>query len=357
MAPTTADTKALQDLIKSILALLVRFRSAINTGTPPETTQIETPPNPLHVLRDAAKLLRAHTTKISLLAINKPFTPTAITKVLKELSGTCLPAMMSAVQICEQEKATWGTTMGKEVQNRVRRAFHEMENLLQEVQSIAGGNGQGATNARDSLSSTGVVWEACDALVELEKMGIAGLAVLKAEQYRETIKDAILELQEWKEGTDLETEGQDDALLDSGDEGVDGDAESIDDIFNAANSCPKDRPELKELVDTAVGKLKKVVFLYQALGKRRLKTFRARPLEELRSVDDLDEVVRRLHDMQESVDEIASFFYDLDEESVKKQLDRFVEEARAVSRLARLDWCAREDEFTAWRDKWDEAIG
>ncbi|PPJ60522.1 hypothetical protein CBER1_03197 [Cercospora berteroae] len=354
MAPSRADVKALKDLIKSTTTLLAQFRSSLNAAD--TTTKIENPPNPLEVLRDSAKLLKAHTTKISLLAINKPFTPSAVSKVLRELTGTCLPAMMSAVQICEQEKSTWGTTVGREVARRVRRVFVEMENLLKELQSIADGNGQGATNARDSLASTGVVWESCDALITLQTLGIAGLAVQKAEQFRETIKDAIFELQEWKEGTDLDTEGVDDALLDSGDEGVDGDEESFDGIFNAANSCPKDRPELKELVDVACGKMKKIVLLYTALGKRRLKTYGSKSTEQQKSVSDLDELVERMSDLQEELDEIAAGFYDLDEDAAKEILEKCVNESREVSQLARLDWAAREDEFTTWRDKWDEAI-
>ncbi|KAF2209624.1 hypothetical protein CERZMDRAFT_86932 [Cercospora zeae-maydis SCOH1-5] len=354
MAPSQADLETLKDLIQSTIALLAQFCASLNAVD--TTTKVENAPNPLEVLRDSAKLLKAHTTKISLLAINKPFTPSAVSKVLRELTGTCLPAMMSAVQICEQEKSTWGTTVGREVARRVRRVFMEVENLLKELLSIADGNGQGATKARDSLSSTGVVWEACDALTELHTLGIAGLAVQKAEQYRETIKDAISELQEWKEGTDLDTEGVDDALLDGGDEGVDGDEDSFDDIFNAANSCPEDRPELKELVDVACGKLKKIVLLYTALGKRRMKTFGSKPTEQHRDVGDLDEIVERMQNLQEEIDDIAGSFYDLDEDAVREILAKCVNESREVSQLARLDWAAREDEFTTWRDKWDEAI-
>lgn len=346
MAPSAADKKALQDLIQSTQALLQQFISSLHSI---ETNRLDSAPNPLHVLRDSAKLLKAHTTKLSLLAINTPFTPSEITKILRELAGTCLPAMMSAVQICEQEKSTWGSSMGREVKNRVRRVFREVENLLKELKSIADGNGQGATKARDSLASTGVVWESCDALIELERLGVAGLAVKKAEEYRDTIKDAIAELQEWKDDVD-------DALLDSGDDDVDGDADSLDDIFHAANSCPKDRPELKELLDVATGKLKKIVFLYTAIGKRRFKTFGSKPLEDSRSVQDLDHILQRLHSLQEDVDDIAAGFYDLDEDAVKQVLNKCVADAREISNLARLDWRAQEDEFTAWRDKWDEAL-
>ena len=114
--------------------------------------------------------------------------------------------MMGAVQICEQENAIWGSMMGNEIQARVRRVWQELEMLLEEVLSIAAG---GTGNARrDSLSSTGVVWESYDALIELDDLGLGGLALQTAQQYRETIKDAISELQEWSEGDDLATDAR-----------------------------------------------------------------------------------------------------------------------------------------------------
>ncbi|EME76903.1 uncharacterized protein MYCFIDRAFT_205551 [Pseudocercospora fijiensis CIRAD86] len=354
MAPSQADLKTLQDLISTTQSLLKQF-SATLTTTETKIDPIENPPNPLDVLRDSAKLLKAHTTKISLLAINKPFTPTAITKVLRDLSSTCLPAMLSASQICTlQEKSIWGTTISHELRIRIKRVFLEIQNLLTELHSISNGNDAGSSTARDSLSSTGVVWDSCDALIALSHMGIAGLAVQKAEQYRDTIKDAIAELQEWKEGTDLDAEGHDgDELLGSDDEGVDGEeVDSLDEIFNAANSMPKDRPELKELVEVAEGRLKKVVFLYTALGKRRFKEYRV----EMGKVEVVDRVLMGLSVVQNGVDELISKFYDLDEDGAKEELEKCVREAKDAAALVRLDWSGKEDEFTAWSKKWEEAL-
>lgn len=358
MAPPIAeDVRALNELIASTLALLKQFSSSLSASNTTPATPISNPPNPLHVLRDSATLLKAHTTKVSLLAINKPFTPSAITKILRELSGTCLPAMVGAAQICEQEKKTWGALMGREAGVRVTRTFREMDNLLSELKSIA--DGKSAPARRDSLSSTGVVWESCDALIELEKLGIAGLAVRKAEQYRDSMKDAIEELQEWREGSDPENEGQADALLDSDDEGVGGDAESLDDIFNAANSMPKDRPELRQLVESAEGKLKKIVLLYTALGKRRLKTFKMPEggSEQESNVEALDKVLEYLKTIQSGVDDLAGSFYDLDQDGASNELQKCVDEAKLACAVVRLSWEGREDEFTAWSKKWEEAMG
>ncbi|KAH9820919.1 Grap2 and cyclin-D-interacting [Teratosphaeria destructans] len=354
MAPQ--DGKALEETLVSSLALLSRFTTSLNPATAsPTADPIDNAPNPLHILRDSAKLLKAQATKISLLSINKPFSPSAVQRIVKDVSGTCLPAMMSAVQICDQSKAIWSTMMSREAHLRVRRILKDIETLLEEVRSVAQGN---EPRKRDSLNSTGVVWESCDALIELEQLGIAGLAVEKAQQWRDTIKDAIEELREWKEGEDLDSEGQDE-LLESDDEGVDGDRDSIEDIFNAANSMPKDRPELESVVEDADGRLKKIVLLYNAVIKRRLKTYKSCPGEAestSNNIDRLDKAMERLRRLPHQVDELASCLYDLDEVRAIAQLKKCVAEASHVAERLFPSWDAREDEFTTWSVKWKEAI-
>ncbi|GAB1738529.1 hypothetical protein NU219Hw_g3335t1 [Hortaea werneckii] len=375
--PSAADqTASLHDLITATLTQLNTYTTLLNPSTPqpdlPTTTTVVEPPNPLHLLRDTAKLIKAHVTKLSLLAINKPFTPSAVRKVLAELKASCIPALMSGCQICTQSSSSsqqggggvgkWSEMMGREVQARTRRVVRELESLVRELGEINGGDG-GRRNGSvrggrggDSLRSTGVVWESCDAVIELETMGIGGLAVVKAGQYRDTIRDAIEELREWKEGEDLDSEGQDE-LLDEGDEGVDGDR--FEDLFHAANSMPNDRPELRSLAEEADGKLKKVVLLYTAAIKRRFKTLKTLEGGEGRSEEEirrLDQVIGVLDGIPHQVDELASCFYDLDEERVRKSLKACVDEAAQAASLMERNWEGQEDEFTTWSGKWKEAI-
>ncbi|GAB1732306.1 hypothetical protein NU195Hw_g3804t1 [Hortaea werneckii] len=371
--PSAADQAAsLQDLITATLTQLTTYTTLLNPSAPtpnlPDTGTAVDPPNPLHLLRDTAKLIKAHVTKLSLLAINKPFTPSAVRKVLAELKATCIPALMSGSQICTQQQETkWSEVMGWEVQARTRRVVRELESLVRELGEINGGGGVrrngsarvgggGGGGGGDSLRSTGVVWESCDALIELESMGIGGLAVVKAGQYRDTIRDAIEELREWKEGEDLDSEGQDE-LLDEGDEGVDGDR--FEDLFHAANSMPSDRPELRSLAEEADGKLKKVVLLYTAAIKRRFKTLKTLQGGEGRSQEEirrLDQVMGVLDGIPHQVDELASCFYDLDEDRVRKSLKACVDEAAQAASLLERNWEDQEDEFTTWGGKWKEAI-
>lgn len=254
----------------------------------------------------------------------------------------------------------WSELLAREAQLRTRRVFRELETLLLEIKSVAQGAEAGSSGGRDSLSATGVVWESCDSLATLNTLGVAGLAVQKAEQWRDTIKDAIEELQEWADGEDLETEGQNDALFDSDDEGVAGDDnDSLNDIFNAANSMPADRPELKELVEQAVEKLKKIDILYRALIKRRLKTYKSVAAEDGKesSAECLDGLLENLKALPDSVDDLASTFYDLDDEAARAALSDCVKKACETATLATLDYNGKEDEFSTWSKKWVEAVG
>jgi len=364
-------TTSTQTLVKNFLDVLATsptadFSSVANL--PPNS------PNPLSVLRDAAVLLKAHTTKLSLLVINKPFTPSAIAGILKEINATCLPAIMSAVELCRPD--AWTSVMNAEVRVRVRRVFKELEEIVKEVRAVAEGEiggtqqngiakGQLATStrsARDSLASTGVVWEACDALGELQRMGIVGLVVMKAEQYRDTLKDAIEELKEWGEGED-DAESQEDGSSDGVGSGED--ADITEEIFGAANRLSNGHSELRKQLEESLKKLKLIGTLHQALIKRRLKTFphnsplsaggaqASVPLKHLRTLDELMVILKAI---PETTDDLASAFYDLDGKAARDLLQRSQRDALKSANMMKSGWDGENDEFTAWSEKWIEAI-
>lgn len=317
------------------------------------------PPNPLHVLRDSATLLKAHTTKLALLLINKPFTPTAVTAVLRDATQTCLPAIMSAIQLCRPD--IWGVFLHHHVVAKVRTVMREMLSFLDEVLDVAREE-TSSNHSKDTLASTGVLWDACDALVQLEKTGIAGLAVLKAQELRDTINDAIQELKEWEEG-----DGDDDDEDDKDDDEDDADStassqhpkdeqDEFDDLFSAANSLPKNRPDLKQRLQTTSDKLKKIQFLYAAITKRRLKTFTPDVASKKINILTLDKLMHLLKELPEFVDDLANAFYELDADQVDAILATCVENACSAADLLKTDWNDKDDEFTAWVEKWTAVV-
>jgi hypothetical protein len=105
--------------------------------------------------------------------------------------------------------------------------------------------------------------------------------------------------------------------------------------------------------------LKKVDILYRALVKRRLKTYKSVAAVEGKksSAERVDELLENLRSLPDSIDDMASNFYDLDEEAAKAALDDCVKKACEAARLAKLDYNEKEDEFSTWSKKWVEAVG
>jgi hypothetical protein len=379
MAAATSQT--LIHLAETQQVLVTQFLASLapNTTTTTTTTDASSssssssnlPPNPLHVLRDSATLLKAHTTKLALLLINKPFTPSAVSHVLGNATQSCLAAMMSAVELCRAD--LWGVFLHHHVVAKVRTVMREMGCFLDQVVDAArehagAGAGAGAVTTKskkDTLASTGVLWDACDDLVRLDELGIAGLAVVKAQELRDSINDAIQELQEWQEGDGNDDDDDDDDEDDDDDDEEDAHSTSdnvhqdkryhqdeFDDMFSAANKLPKDRPDLKQRLASAVDKLKKIQFLYAAITKRRLQTFSQQVAAKKVNLVALDKVMLLLKELPESVDELANAFYEIDAEQIDIILAQCIDNACSAANLLKTDWNDKEDEFTAWATKW-----
>src|SRR5579862_9375993 len=86
-----------RSLLQQFLASLAAAPSPAPAPTAAEAQQST---DPLALLNASATLTKAHTTKLAPLPLNPPFTPTAISTVLHDLSTGALPAMMTAVEIC-----------------------------------------------------------------------------------------------------------------------------------------------------------------------------------------------------------------------------------------------------------------
>src|SRR5438876_242251 len=130
MTASDAGLERLHLTLTTTLSLLRQFLSSLST-TPPPTTTTTNPPtasDPLPLLSTAATLTKAHTTKLSLLLLTPPFTPTAISGVLHDLSAGALPVMMTAVEQCSPE--VWGQTLSDEVRGGVRRVLRGLVALV-----------------------------------------------------------------------------------------------------------------------------------------------------------------------------------------------------------------------------------
>ncbi|KAF2644781.1 hypothetical protein P280DRAFT_466053 [Massarina eburnea CBS 473.64] len=364
------DLRALIDLTKTTPNLLTHYLSSLSssTSTTASSTSPADLPNPLDVAKACTTLLKSHTTTLSLLLLTPPFTPSALITKIGDVSSGVLSNLVAGAAAEHGTKDGLGSLMRNELRAGVRRVLGGWGEVLALVlrlaerrQSIDGKTpakkdpGPTESERQEILAATGVVWNACDGLLKFCDNGIVGLVVKKAEEWRSVLLDAVEELKEW--GEDVDEDEDDEA---EGSDLEDDEFRHDDDIFGAANKLGKGDKEIKALLDRSVKKLKMVGMLYQALIKRRLKTFPATAKTDGDGEDDamvrLQKLMEHLRAIPENVDDLASAFYDLDEEEAKKTFEKCCEEAKSAVALVRQSWTSSDDEFTAWSQKWVDAL-
>lgn len=360
LAKAAQDLAALKSTVETLSALLIQLQTT--SALESETTETANTVDALSLAYDAASLIKAHSTKLSLLIINKPFTATAITTVLRELVSGPLPGLASAVELCAAGKYT--KVMRSEIEWRARKVFTELGTLVAaipldgKILSDDQKKGTGAVKGKGSLANTGVVWKACDEVMALKSLGVVGLVIRKADEYQALLKDALEELQEWD---DEESDEEEDDEGDSGDESKELSAqEVVDNIFGSQQHIPADDPEkIKPRFETTQKRLRLLILMFQAVVKRRFKTLPQFPLtepqvlkeksgEKLGIVSCLDEVLDVLKAIPDITDELASAFYDLDATEIDRRMNQCFSEGSIAAGLLITNWDGQKDEFSTW---------
>ena len=366
MAPTKRekDLSNLRAGVDSATSLISSLQaSLISSSSPPSQSDA---PNPFRLLHDASTLLKAQTTKLSLLIINKPFTPSAISTIISSISSECLPALMFAFELCRPEQYT--KFLREHLRHSIARLLREMTALLQTIPSAEEQEGI-EREGRTTLANTGVVWEICDSLISLANNGIANVAAQKAEAYHSLLKDAVTELEAWDPD-----EEDDDGLItsnssSSSEHGVSQEDESrasppLEAAVNGITLTPPPTPSpIRRLLTDSLATLRLIRLLYPALKKRRILTFPAisasTSLEKLPNsmlIERFDALMEQWNGFSENADELAGALYAHDEDDVVDQLNMVKERGRKCVDGMRVGWKGEEDEFTAWIAKWRQRL-
>lgn len=342
----------LQETITNLKTLLHQFQTALQFPTPAHSP-IEDSPNPLALLSDASQILKVQTTKLSLLILNKPFTPSAITFIINSLSNSCLPALMSALELNPADKYTM--LMHQYIQSSLSRTIVALLSLLgsipQDERRIE------KTTDRDTLASTGVLWAECDKMQALGSGGLTKLAAERVEEYHGLLKDAIAELEEWDpdEESDSDTES---LTFSKGNASTQPIVTSLEPSLQAHSLSP-----IAAFRKRTLAMLRIIRVLYPALLKRRILTFpninstsTAESLPTFSHILSMDTLVNRTKQFTEETDEVAGALYAGDEEGVEDRLGVLAEMLNTCVEEVRIGWSGKEDEFTAWAEKWSARL-
>ncbi|KAI4159894.1 MAG: hypothetical protein LQ342_006222 [Letrouitia transgressa] len=351
MATRAPSSLCLQ--LNALNTVLEAFRQAL-ISTPADCTSIPaTSTNVLSLLHDSASLLKAQTTKLSLLLLNQPFSPSAIAPILSSITADCLPALLSCLQLCLPDIYT--SILHKEIRTRLNQVIQEFQILVRLIPADEQGVEEFKRKRQEILSTTGVVWEVCDRLATTAQKGLVGLVVERADAWLGLVKDAIEELEEWDPGDEEDDFGSDDSRCGSEKKRhLNGIRREVDEAQVA---------ELKKLKEESLKVVRLIRLLFPAVRKRRLLAFppieRTSTIETLpkkEQVAALDQLIERLHGFSEEIDEVAGALYATSKEQVEKRLRDLRHMAEECIDATKINWNGEEDEFTVWSCKWMERL-
>ncbi|KAI0395548.1 hypothetical protein F5Y17DRAFT_456946 [Xylariaceae sp. FL0594] len=375
MAPKASDNqdsslgtlKALVLSTSSLISQLENDLQSVALGKTPTNAAPDppdaTPVDALALARDSATLVKAHTTKLSLLIINEPFTPSAIVKVLRELAAGPVPAIASAVQLCAAD--TYTSIARQDLAWKSYQVLKELRAFVDLIpldgKALSGARKSGTSGDKGSILATGVVWAACDDVILLKQLGIGGLLAKKIEEYRDTLQDVLEELKEWSEEIDDEDDDADE--LNENDDGDDGagtelSAQQMLDDLMASQRIPRDDPDrIRERLDSCLKRLRLTTLLYAAIIKRRIKALPPLPSKEATSVvERLDRALPILKRLPHQFGEVACAFYDLDPTDIDTAMDTCISGAVSAAEMLKVPWEADRDAFTEWAEKFQTSI-
>lgn len=349
------DLHALEASLANLRALLLSFQTALQSPLQPQPP-ITKSPNPLALLSDASKLLKAQTTKLSLLILNKPFSPKEVTFIVTTLTKSVLPALLSGLELCPPERYT--RVLHEHVKVSLGVLWREMFNLLDSV-PVEGKDVGVDARGKDALASTGVLWDQCDALTRVGEGGLVNLVDGQVKAYGALLEDAIAELDEWDPDESDNDDSSGDEGNDSGDAaGIDTPTTSEDERLGSGMQKLNISPQ-NVLKGRILKHLRLIKMLYPALRKQRIATFpnitksaAEGQLPSAEQIEMLDALVTHMRQFTDDADEIAGAIYADNADEVKRILTVLVAGARACVEVTRKGWEAQDDEYTAWIAKW-----
>ncbi|KAL7898300.1 hypothetical protein HDV63DRAFT_374665 [Trichoderma sp. SZMC 28014] len=377
-APDATALKSLETLIQTAGTLLKQLQEVLgeirnNPDAPsaPATSSVSTTPlDALDLARDSATLIRAHATKVSLLIINEPFTPSAVSSVVRELVKGPIPGLAASVQACDPSVYT--LAFRRELASRCHRVMSGLAELLVKIpkdgkvlakeQEGFGAGGKG------SIASTGLLWSACDSLVTLANGSVSGFFVQKMNEWKDTLNDIMEEIKEWGD----EEADEDDEDDDDDDDDVDDLADAVesthistqnmlDDLMSSHQSIPASDPDgIRPRLESSLRRLRLVIILYTAITKRRMKKLpsfsQAEAASNSTTTQRLNELAPLLQKLPDSFGDLAGVFYELRPKEIDDTMDQCFLDSFAVSELLSVSWDGSRDEFTEWTEKFQKEI-
>jgi hypothetical protein len=313
----------------------------------------------LPLLSTSATALKSQVTKLSLLTITSPFTHSAVGTVLSALNSSVLPSLVTAALLVTPADHT--KAFHAEVHALTKTTLRELTSLVTEVQAVAEkankakegqkkGGELSQTEKNPVTVATGRVWDSCDALIDVAAKGVVGFVIRRVEEWRDLVRDAVEEIEEW----DPEEDGDeffDDLLSDDGEKDTQ-DEEEVDTEESSAALHAQKKSTLRIL--------KPIAQIYPAIVANRLKGAGDVPCSSPSGIGRLERLMTNLQLIPEHVDEVAGALYEEDSGKCTQYLGKVKHCAMDAVDSVKPTWDTvdaadgqqKEDKFTIWSKTW-----
>ena len=294
---------SLDATLQTSIILCERFASSLAPNAavdlPPANDKS---PSPLILLGAAATALKSQVTKLSLLTITAPFTPSAVTTCLNSLNESILTSLVTAALLTTPELFT--PSYSADCRSLAAALLRDIQSLLRLVEK-RNGDGKPTTEVptgekKTITEATGRVWDDCDRLGLLAKDGVPGYVLRKSKQWLDLMKDAVKELEEWDPEENFD------------DEDPFGENPSDDEDSNDANDTGDDSDRVAISAGVKVQALKVLNRIPQSIHvvvKQRLEKLDLTTPASPEQMKQLDTIQQRGRLISELIDESAEGMY------------------------------------------------
>lgn len=364
-------SKKLSVVLTTTLSLLDQFQHAVQSATQNPASNEVTGKDAIPLLTTSSNALKSQVTKLSLLTITPPFTPSAVCTVLSALNESVLPSLATGALLVTPNEYT--KAFHAEIQILTKTALKELSSLIVEVNNVAEKLDKPTSEGQkkgDELSkpekdvvtiATGRVWDSCDTLIDIGTNGVVGFVIRRVEEWRDLVRDAVEEIEEW----DPDEDGDgffddllgDDAKQASGNgDTKDSDEEDDDDDDNEDEDTAVSHANKK----SALRILKPVAQIYPAIVANRLKKAGDVPMSSDSGARKLESLMANLQSIPEDIDEVAGALYEANWGKYTQFRGKVKDDAAKAVNLVALPWDAKddadgqkmEDKFTVWSKTW-----
>jgi hypothetical protein len=302
MAPSSPPS-SLATTLSTTLHLISQFSAALST--PPSELQPGTAQNPLALLTASSAALKQNVTRLSLLTLTPPFTPTAVGPLLNALNTSILPSLVTASHLITP--AAYTTAFSAEAASLTKQCLSDLKGLLE----LTGSRGRSPIKTVSGIEknaltqATGQIWARCDSLAAFAEGGLSGFMTQRVGQWLALMRDAVAELEDW----DPEEEVGDDPF---GLDPFDGNNEKDETPKTDDSGETGNRAILQAGVKTEVLKvLTRIPQSVHVVIKQRLGPAHLPPSEQLSPTQrlTLDAIVSQTRKISEAIDESAEAMY------------------------------------------------